>query len=119
MKRYIVRGMVYGGISGLLASLCCLGPVFLILIGLGTMFGITGVCLTSYRLGFFIIGLVFLGLSSIMFFRKEKKLCEINNSYRIMYIVVGFVVMIIVYLMSVYLLVPEIISVNGLNSCSI
>jgi len=72
------------GIPVVAASLCCLSPVILVLLGLGTASfagSLADTLYGSYKWVFRIIGLILLGLSLILYFRK-KGVCTLDQVKR-------------------------------------
>ena len=72
------------GIPVVFASLCCLTPVILVLLGLsGVAFAssLTDVLYGSYKWAFRALGLVFLTLSLVIYFRS-KGICDLNQAKR-------------------------------------
>jgi len=68
------------GIPVLVASLCCLSPIILVLFGLGTATFAASLADTlygQYRWVFRITGLVLLGISIFIYFRK-KGICSLS-----------------------------------------
>ena len=119
MKNYLIKGTLSGIISGVIASLCCLGPTIIALLGLGAIFGITGLCLTPYKIHFFTLGLLFLLISNFFYLRKNKYVCDMNSREKAKYLVWVFTIMIIVYLIILQLLLPSLHSFNSNAICSL
>jgi hypothetical protein len=72
------------GIPVVAASLCCLSPVILVLLGLGTVSfagSLADTLYGDYKWVFRIIGLILLGLSLLLYFRK-KGVCTLDQAKR-------------------------------------
>ena len=68
-----------------LASLCCLSPVILVLLGLSSVSFATSLADTfygEYKWAFRIIGLVALLASLTYYFRRQKGICTIDDAVR-------------------------------------
>jgi hypothetical protein len=66
----------------LLASLCCLSPIILVLLGVTTVSfasSFTDVLYGEYKWYFRIVGLLTLALSLTFYFRREKGICTIDE----------------------------------------
>lgn len=111
-KSEVKKGIKTGFWSGILASLCCVGPLVIVLFGLGSVsFALS---LSQYRpyflgLGFlFMIGAIFLHLN------KKNKTCDINcfsveGLKREKKFIISVVIsMAIIYVFALYILVPAI-----------
>ena len=118
MKKTVFRGLFTGTLSGVIASLCCLGPIILVSLGLGVLFGLTGVCLADYRFPFIIIGLAFIVLSGFFYFRKEARVCGVNLKRKGLFALFALAAMAVIYTLFVFFLVPYILSLSGPLSCS-
>ncbi len=111
-KSELKKGVKTGFWSGILASLCCVGPLVIVLFGLGSVsFALS---LSQYRpyflgLGFlFMIGAIFLHLN------KKNKTCDINCfsaeglKREKKFIISVVVCMAVIYVFALYILVPAI-----------
>lgn len=77
----IMRGSLIAAIfSGIVASLCCLGPFVLLSLGVGTAFVGTLTQLAFLRPVAIVVAIVFLGLSFWKLYIKPKS-CSKNCSY--------------------------------------
>lgn len=69
----------------ILASLCCLSPLILVLLGLGTVSFASSLADTlygEYRWYFRALGLVALIASLVFYFRRERGICTIDDAKR-------------------------------------
>lgn len=67
------------------ASLCCLSPVILVLLGLSTVSlatGLAGTFYGTYNWAFRIGGLVLLAIALVLYFRKSKGICTLDQVKR-------------------------------------
>jgi len=72
----IEEGVKGGILSGVLASLCCVGPLVLVLFGLGSVsFALS---LSQYRLYFLGIGFLFMIAVIVFHLKKKNKTCDLN-----------------------------------------
>lgn len=68
-----------------IASLCCLSPVILVIFGIGTLGFATSLADTlygEYKWLFRIAGLLAMGISLIIYFRRKKGICTIDEAKR-------------------------------------
>lgn len=73
------------GIAVIVASLCCLSPVILVLLGLSTVSFATSLADTlygEYKWAFRIVGLILLSASIIFYLRKNKGICTLDQAKR-------------------------------------
>ncbi|MCF6179762.1 MAG: mercury transporter MerT [Geopsychrobacter sp.] len=73
-KKLLGFGLIGAVITGFLASACCLGPLLLVFLGIGSAGAF--VVLEPYRLYFMVITLLFLGGGFYFTYRKPKADCE-------------------------------------------
>jgi mercuric ion transport protein len=72
------RGIIIGIISALIASLCCVGPVIILLFGLSAVsFALS---ISKYNLYFLLAGISFATLAIAIYIRQRSKAC--NCSYK-------------------------------------
>ena len=119
MKQSIFGGIFSGVVGGTIAPLCCVGPIILTLLGVGVLFGLTGICLADYRLPFFGIALVFILFSGFLHFRRGPKVCGISFKHKFTFALAALIAMVIVYLLLMWLLLPALLSLNHIPVCSI
>jgi len=65
-----------------IASLCCLSPIILVLFGLGTVSfasSLADVFYGQYKWAFRAVGLILLIISMVIYFRKQKGICTIDE----------------------------------------
>jgi len=73
------------GIPVVVASLCCLAPVILVLLGLSTVAfaaSLSDVLYGQYKWLFRLVGLVLLGISTYYYLRRHKGICTIDQVVR-------------------------------------
>lgn len=73
------------GIPVIVASLCCLSPVILVLLGLGTVSVASSLADTlygDYKWYFRIAGVVAMAIALIIYFRRSKGICTIDEVKR-------------------------------------
>ena len=100
------------GIPVLFASLCCLSPIILVLIGLSTVTfatTLTDVLYGQYKWAFRALGLLFLAIALIIHFRKQK-ICTLDDVKKhrrkvINTILIVFIVAVAVYVLWLYVIV--------------
>lgn len=111
--KQLYQGIFRGAVGGLIASLCCLGPTVLILLGVGGLLGITSFCYPQYRLPFLVVGLFFISLATFFHFKKFKivKKCDLQNFSKkksfLKFIISSLVSMFLLYAGIIYLLLPQ------------
>ena len=76
MKVETKKFLYAGGFSGFLGSMCCLGPVILVLIGIGGVS--TALSIGKYSLLFTILAALFFGSAAVLYLRKNKS-CNIKG----------------------------------------
>ena len=110
-----------GVFSGLVASMCCIGPTVIVLLGLGPLFGITSLCFAQHRWIFASLGLAALGSGIYLWLRKKEGTCDIDtvkkNRKRI-FVAIG--IMLVTYALLMTFVLPELHSqVMESASCTI
>jgi ABC-type Na+ efflux pump permease subunit len=71
------------GLPVLFASLCCLSPLILVMLGLSTVSFASSLADTlygDYKWIFRAVGLVFLIITLFLYFRRKKGICTINEA---------------------------------------
>jgi mercuric ion transport protein len=95
-----------------LASLCCLGPLILIALGIGTASSVLSI---GYNKPYFLIGaLVFFIVASWFYFKKKQKaICDcgdgsgkLDNKKIAVQVVIALCAMVTLYLLLTFVLVP-------------
>lgn len=101
-----------GIIGAFLASLCCLGPLILIALGVGTAGSVLSI---GYNKPYFLIGaLLFFVIAAWFYFRKKQKaVCDcgdgsgkLDSKKIAVQVVITLCVMIALYLLLTFVLVP-------------
>lgn len=111
-KSEVKEGAKAGFWSGILASLCCVGPLVIVLFGLGSVsFALT---LSQYRLYFLGFGFMFMSVAIILHLRKINKTCDVNcfsveGLKRERKFIASVVLsMGIIYVLALYVIVPSV-----------
>ena len=111
-KSGIKKGAFTGFWGGLVASLCCVGPFIIILLGLGSVsFALS---ISQYRPYFLALGLLFMVSAIGLHLRKKSKTCGVNcfsteGLKREKYFIVSVVLsMGVIYVLALYVLVPAV-----------
>lgn len=103
----VKKGILSGSGSGILAILCCIGPLVIILFGLGTIS--FAVSVSQYRPYFIALGIFFLFLAILLHLRKKNNL-NVNGLKREKHFIISAVLsMGIVYFAVLYAVVPAIV----------
>ncbi|TAK04174.1 hypothetical protein EPO34_03450 [Patescibacteria group bacterium] len=101
-----------GVAAAFLASLCCLGPLILIALGVGTASSVLSI---GYNKPYFLAGaLVFFVVAAWLYFRRKQRIaCDcgdgsgrLDNKKVAAQVVIALCAMIILYLLLTYVLVP-------------
>ncbi len=112
MPKKINIPLVSGLVAGIAASLCCVGPLILLLLGFGGAWVSNLTALEPYRPIFIGIALVALSIAYLRIFRaKPEQSCEqgkvcaqpqVNRLYKLLF--VGVVVVVFASIISPYLI---------------
>lgn len=108
-----IKSIKIGFWPALIASLCCLGPLFLVLLGISTVS--TAIGIGYYKPYLFVTGILFF-IASLAYYLKKKKalICEGCSSKReekhrlISVIILAAATFVIVYGLIIYFIVPQI-----------
>ncbi|MBR9675436.1 hypothetical protein GOV05_00315 [Candidatus Woesearchaeota archaeon] len=96
--------LVAGGFAGAIASLCCLGPVILVLFGLGSVS--TALTIGKYSWLFTTLALIFFGIAIFLYLTK-RKCCNVKGlkqNWKL--IVISFIVLVVFFILLKYWLAP-------------
>jgi len=111
-KSEIKEGISKGIFGGFLSSLCCVGPLIIVLLGLGSVsFALS---MGQYRPYFLGLGILFIILAVGLHLNKKNKTCSINcfsaeGIKREKTFIISLVLsMVIIYFLALYVLVPAI-----------
>ncbi len=111
-KSEIKKGAKSGLIGGTLAALCCIGPLVIVLFGLGSVsFALS---IGKYKPYFLGLGFLFMIFAIVLHLRKKNKTCDINcfsvNGIKRewSFIVSIAISMGITYVLALYVIVPAI-----------
>lgn len=69
-KKYIGFGLIGAVVSGFLASACCIGPLLLVFLGIGSAGALTA--LEPFSLTMMVLTFLYLGLTFYVTYRKPK-----------------------------------------------
>lgn len=101
-----------GVVAAFLASLCCIGPLILIALGVGTASSVLSI---GYNKPYFLIGaLLFFVVAAILYVRKKNKaVCDCGDGTQkldrqkiAIQIVIALCAMVTLYLLLTFVLVP-------------
>ena len=112
LKKSSRRSLLMSGIiSSLSASLCCLTPLVIVLLGLG---GISvALSFLRYRLYFLVLGFLFLGVATYIFLKRDYGKCNINAIKKEKSaIALSLILMIGIYVILTYFVIPPLLISN-------
>ena len=101
-----------GVTAAFLASLCCLGPLILIALGVGTASSVLSI---GYNKPYFLIGaLVFFIAAAWLYFRRKQKIAcdcgdgsgKLDNKKIAVQVLIALCAMVVLYLLLTFVLVP-------------
>jgi thiol-disulfide isomerase/thioredoxin len=97
-----------GVVSGIIASLCCLGPVFIILLGLSSLS--VAISITQYNPYFLILSFIFMAGAIWVYLRKKNQgCCNLNVIKKNRnFISLAAITMVLFYVVALYVLLPAI-----------
>lgn len=96
------KGGLVGVLAGLISSLCCIAPLVLIFLGLGSIsFAFSFIGLKAY---FLIASILFLGIASFIHFRQKK--CGLWTGFKSPFFLTALLVHLILFVGSFYFLLP-------------
>ena len=110
-KKNSKSGFLTGIISSLFASLCCLTPLVVVLLGIG---GVSvALSFLRYRPYFLILGFVFLGVATYVYLKRDYGKCNLavikKERKKIAF---SFVLMIGIYVLLTYFIIPPLLVSN-------
>ncbi len=85
MKEKLKALLAVTSVPVLIASLCCLSPLILVLLGIGTVSFASSLADTLYgdfKWAFRVAGLIALALALLFYFRRQKGICTIDEAKR-------------------------------------
>lgn len=106
-----------GVVAGVLASLCCIGPIIIIFFGLGSVSFALSV--TQYKPYFLVLGIIFIGLAIILHLKRKSKTCNINCmslegiKKEKKFIISIIITMVVIYLLMIYVVTPWLFKILG------
>ncbi|MCP6718183.1 MAG: cation transporter [Patescibacteria group bacterium] len=101
-KKVDKKGGVIGALTGLLASLCCITPIVLIFLGLGSVsFAFSFIKLKPY---FLLTSTLLLGIAFFIHFRQRK--CGIRAGIKSPFVLTALTVHLVLFVGSLYFLLP-------------
>lgn len=96
------KGVINGFVAGFISSLCCVTPIILIFLGLGTVsFAFSFV---AYKTQFLLTSLFFLGISTWLFLKREK--CSLFSIKARNFLISSLAVYLLLFFSLLYILVP-------------
>lgn len=111
MKKTDKETIGVGVVAAIVASLCCIGPLILIALGLGT--ASTALSIGSQKPYFLALGLLFFVISLFLFIKyRRKNICEGCTTKEqerkriINTILIAFVALVILYILLIYIITP-------------
>jgi hypothetical protein len=119
LKKPISHGILSGLAGGVIASLCCLGPVILASLGLAAMFGLAGFCLLDLRPLFFSLGLAFVAVSAFLHYKRGCRACTASTKHRLAFVAFALIAMAVVYLILMWVVVPLLLSAGEGFVCAL
>jgi len=105
----VKKGILSGAGSGIVTTICCVGPLIIILLGLGTVS--LALSVSQYRPYFIALGILFLLLSIFLHLRKKNSCSVEGLKSERLFVVSTVLSMGIIYLSVLYVVVPAISSV--------
>jgi mercuric ion transport protein len=103
------RGITIGIISALIASLCCVGPIIILLLGLSTVsFALS---LSKYKLYFLLGGIAFATLAIAIYLRQRSKACSCSYKESIKrekkFLITTLAIIVSIYFLVTYVISPK------------
>jgi copper chaperone CopZ len=103
------RGIIIGIISALIASLCCVGPIIILLLGLSTVsFALS---LSKYKLYFLLAGITFATLAIAIYLRQRSKACSCSYKESIKrekkFLITTLATVVSIYFLVTYIISPK------------
>lgn len=104
MRKEDKKLLFAGGIAGAIASLCCIGPIVLVLLGLAGVS--TALSIGKFTGLFTTLALIFFGVAIFLYLNK-RKCCNINGlKENWKPIVISFAVLVVFLILLKYWLAP-------------
>lgn len=111
MKKTDKETIGVGITAAFVASLCCIGPLILIALGLGT--ASTALSIGAQKPYFLVLGLLFFAVSIFLFIKyRRKSICEgcttkEQERKRIIdTVLIAFIALVILYVLLIYVITP-------------
>lgn len=111
MKKTDKETIGVGMAAAFIAALCCVGPLILIVLGLGT--ASTALSIGAQKPYFLVLGLVFFAVSLFLFIKyRRKNICEGCTTKEqerkriINTILIAFMALVILYILLIYIITP-------------
>jgi len=104
MKKEDKKLVVAGGFAGVLGALCCVGPVVIVLFGLGGVS--TALTIGKYTWLFTTLALLFFS-GAVFFYLREKNCCNVGGlkkNWKVM--LISFVIFVTLLIILKYWLAP-------------
>ena len=98
------KGGLVGLVGGLIASLCCITPVVLIFLGLGSVsFAFSFIAFKPY---FLLASVLFLIITFFIYIKRKK--CSVRSALKSRFIWTALLAYIVLFIGSIYFLVPAV-----------
>lgn len=109
-KNFIIRGIT----SSILASLCCVTPLVVVLIGIGSVS--VALSFLRYRIYFLSFGFVFLVVATYVYLKRDYGKCNLNTVAKEKYsILASTILMVAIYVVLTYFVIPPLLISNVQN----
>jgi len=107
-RRHKTEAVGIGVVSGIIASTCCLGPVFIVLLGLSSLSA--ALSLTQYQPYFLVLSIIFMAGAVWAYLRKKNQgHCDVHVIRRNKsFIAVVVIAMLSFYVVALYLVMPAV-----------
>ncbi|RME52641.1 hypothetical protein D6783_04140 [Candidatus Woesearchaeota archaeon] len=104
MKKEDKNLVVAGGVAGVLGALCCVGPVVIVLLGLGSVS--TALTIGRYSWLFTGLALLFFGLAVVLYLRKKNSCSAKGVRQNWKLVAASFVLLVVLLFVLKYGLAP-------------
>jgi len=105
MKAELKKAVRISTGGGFLASLCCVGPLIIVLFGIGGVSTALGI--VKYRPYFIFVGALFILASLFFYIKKRHGICNVKTiKQNLSLIIVTLIATVIIWYILVYIVVP-------------